>query len=88
MLPAVLELARTDRDGLAGAARLASANAARVLRLADRGEIVLGKRADLVIADEHGIGHVVAAFCAGRVVYSNGTFARDECLSANRSWMI
>jgi alpha-D-ribose 1-methylphosphonate 5-triphosphate diphosphatase len=72
MLPAVLELARTDPGGLAGAARLAGTNAARALGLDDRGEIALGKRADLIIADTSGLGHVVATLREGRLIYSNG----------------
>ncbi|MBH5373136.1 alpha-D-ribose 1-methylphosphonate 5-triphosphate diphosphatase [Bradyrhizobium glycinis] len=72
MLPAVLELARIDPLGLAGAARLASANTAKALGLDDRGEIVPGKRADLVLADDRGIGHVIATISGGRLVYSNG----------------
>ncbi|MFB6453579.1 alpha-D-ribose 1-methylphosphonate 5-triphosphate diphosphatase [Bradyrhizobium tunisiense] len=82
MLPAVLELARTDPRGLAGAARLASANAAEALRLSDRGEITPGKRADLVLADDEGVGHVIATFSAGRVVYSNGHLAGTACANA------
>ncbi len=32
---------------------MTSYNAAKLLTLSDRGEIAVGKRADLVIADEH-----------------------------------
>lgn len=83
MLPAVLELARTDPDGLAGAARLAGANAARALGLADRGGIEPGKRADLVVASDEGIGHVLATLRDGRVIYSDGSL--DQPLAAARA---
>ncbi|MCA6115241.1 alpha-D-ribose 1-methylphosphonate 5-triphosphate diphosphatase [Bradyrhizobium sp. WSM 1738] len=82
MLPALLELAHTDPRGLAGAARLASSNVAEVLGLRDRGEILPGKRADLVLADDGGIGHVVATFSGGRAVYSNGHLTETACTDA------
>ncbi len=80
MLPAVLVLARTDPDGLAGAARLATINPARALGLEDRGEIREGLRADLLIADDKGVGRVHATFSRGRMVHSDGTMAlvRDD----------
>ncbi|WP_425049598.1 alpha-D-ribose 1-methylphosphonate 5-triphosphate diphosphatase [Psychromarinibacter sp. S121] len=73
ILPAVLILGRTDPHGLAGAARLATLNPARALGLADRGEIVPGKRADLVIADDEGVGHVRATLRGGRKIFSDGS---------------
>lgn len=72
MLPAVLTLARHDPNGLAGAARLSAANAAKALGLTDRGTIEPGKRADLIAATDEGIGHVVATFREGRMIYSDG----------------
>ena len=51
ILAAVRVLAKTDPTGLAGAVRLASANPARALGLSDRGEIAIGKRADLFVSD-------------------------------------
>ncbi|MCR8546943.1 alpha-D-ribose 1-methylphosphonate 5-triphosphate diphosphatase [Salipiger sp. P9] len=78
ILPAVLVLARQDPEGLAGAARLATANPARALGLGDRGEIAPGKRADLVIADDEGVGHVRATFRAGRKVFSDGSLRLRE----------
>lgn len=68
--PAVLALA--PYRGLAAAARLANANAAKALGLSDRGEIALGKRADLVIASGAGAGLVHQTWVAGRMVYSDG----------------
>ena len=73
ILPAVLILGRTDPLGLAGAARLATLNPARALGLADRGAIAPGKRADLVIADDEGVGHVRATLRGGRMIFSDGT---------------
>jgi alpha-D-ribose 1-methylphosphonate 5-triphosphate diphosphatase len=73
MLPAVLVLAKSDPGGLPAAARLTTLNPAKALGLEDRGEIALGKRADLVIADDRGVGHVRMAISQGRVVYSDGS---------------
>ncbi|MEQ9055585.1 MAG: alpha-D-ribose 1-methylphosphonate 5-triphosphate diphosphatase [Roseovarius confluentis] len=73
ILPAILALADTDPGGIAAVSKLASANPARALGLSDRGEIRVGQRADLVLASDEGIGHVVATISGGRVVYSDGT---------------
>lgn len=73
ILPAVLELGKTDRDGLPGATRLATLNPARALGLTDRGAIAPGLRGDLVVADDTGIGHVRATFCHGRKIFSDGS---------------
>jgi alpha-D-ribose 1-methylphosphonate 5-triphosphate diphosphatase len=69
----VLVLAKSDPGGLPAAARLTTLNPAKALGLEDRGEIALGKRADLVIADDRGVGHVRMAISQGRVVYSDGS---------------
>jgi alpha-D-ribose 1-methylphosphonate 5-triphosphate diphosphatase len=73
LLPATLELAKADPAGLPGAARLATLNPARALGLADRGLIAPGMLADLVIADDSGIGHVRATLRAGAKIYSDGS---------------
>ncbi|MDO5527940.1 MAG: alpha-D-ribose 1-methylphosphonate 5-triphosphate diphosphatase [Paracoccus sp. (in: a-proteobacteria)] len=73
ILPAVLELSKADQAGLPGAVRLATANVADALGLGDRGRIAPGHAADLVIADEDGVGHVRASLRAGRVIFSDGT---------------
>ena len=74
ILPAIRALAAQDPDGLAGAARLATVNPARALGLKDRGEIAVGKSADLVLA---GPGDRIAlTFRAGAVFYANGTVGR------------
>lgn len=73
LLPAILELAKADLAGLAGATRLSTLNPARALGLTDRGAIVPGMLADLVIADDTGIGHVRATLRAGHKIYSDGS---------------
>ncbi len=75
MLPAVLVLAKTDPNGLAGAARLTSFNPAKALGLEDRGEIRVGLRADLLVASDVGIGRVHATLSRGRAVHSDGAVA-------------
>lgn len=78
ILPAILELAKVDAAGLAGATRLATLNPANALGLSDRGEIALGKQADFVIADDSGIGHVRATIRSGRKIYSDGSITRTR----------
>ena len=75
MLPAVLILANTDPAGLVGATRLTSLNPARALGLEDRGQIQAGRRADLLIASETGVGRVHATLSKGRPVFSDGVLA-------------
>jgi alpha-D-ribose 1-methylphosphonate 5-triphosphate diphosphatase len=70
ILPAIKALAEQDPDGLPGAVRLASANPAKALGLTDRGEISIGKLADLVFVDPREC--VAATLRAGQMVYSNG----------------
>ena len=71
--PAILALA--PHRGLAAAARLANVNAAKALGLHDRGEIAVGKRADLVLASDCGVGAIHQTWVAGRMVYSDGTIS-------------
>lgn len=78
ILPAILELAKVDRAGLAGATRLATLNPAQALGLPDRGEIALGKVADFVIADDSGLGHVRATLRDGGKIYSDGSITRSR----------
>lgn len=70
MLPAIRALAESDPNGLAGAARLATANPAKALGLTDRGEIAVGKSADLVVVDA--TDRVVMTLRNGEVIHSNG----------------
>ena len=78
ILPAILELAKVDRAGLAGATRLATLNPAQALGLPDRGEIALGNVADFVIADDSGLGHVRATLRNGGKIYSDGSITRSR----------
>jgi alpha-D-ribose 1-methylphosphonate 5-triphosphate diphosphatase len=72
ILPAVIVLGRDDPNGLAAATRMATLNPARALGLTDRGQIASGLRADLVVADDAGVGHVRATFRTGAAIYSDG----------------
>ncbi len=71
ILPAIRALTKTDPDGLAGAVRLASKNPATALGLKDRGDIAVGKRADLAVVDA--ADRVVQTFSAGEIIFSNGS---------------
>lgn len=83
ILPAILVLARSAGRDLAAATRLATLNPARALNLQDRGAIEPGRRADLVIADDEGVGHVRVTLSGGRPIYSDGTLTpRDLPLAA------
>lgn len=73
ILPAIMALAQQDPNGLAGAARLATANPALALGLTDRGDITVGKRADLVLIDPN--GNVALTLREGQTIYANGTVA-------------
>lgn len=73
ILPAIRALAKTDPDGLAGAARLATANPAKALRLGDRGEIAIGKRADLCVVDAN--DRIVETLKDGKTIHANGSLA-------------
>ncbi len=72
-LPAIRTLAETDPNGLAGAARLATVNPAKALGLTDRGEIAVGKRADLIVVNDK--NRVIQTFCVGQPVHANGTLS-------------
>lgn len=74
MLPAVFRLPESAGISLAEAIRLVTVNPARAAGLADRGEIAVGKRADLVVAGEQGgIHHIVLVFVGGRKIFQAGT---------------
>ena len=85
ILPAVRILAASDPDGLAGAARLATANPARALGLTDRGVIAVGKRADLIVVDPQ--DRINLTLSNGNVVYANGTLSvpSPHCQTATRA---
>ncbi|MFA3919014.1 alpha-D-ribose 1-methylphosphonate 5-triphosphate diphosphatase [Ruegeria hyattellae] len=71
---AALMLARSGVLDLARAWALVSSGPARVLGLTDRGDLSLGKRADLVVleADSH---RVALTMAGGRISYMNGAIA-------------
>lgn len=79
LLPALRELSKNDPGGFAGAVRLATANPARALGLMDRGEIAVGKRADLVLAEPG--DRIAMTLRGGEVIYSNGTQICPNTLS-------
>ncbi len=79
ILPAILALAGED---LPAATRLATFNPAAALGLHERGAIAQGLQADLVIADDTGVGHVRATFRRGRKIYSDGTLAVSPALES------
>ena len=71
---AALMLARTGLLDLAQAWALVSKGPAAVLGLTDRGELAVGKRADIVILEKES-GRVAAALSGGRVSYMSGDVA-------------
>ena len=76
ILPAIKALAEQDPDGLPGAVRLASVNPAKALGLTDRGEISVGKRADLVLVDP--VGRTAATLRKGEIIYTNGKVGLEQ----------
>ncbi|MEM1372698.1 MAG: amidohydrolase family protein, partial [Pseudomonadota bacterium] len=80
ILPAIRALALADPDGLAGAVRLASHNPARALGLTDRGDIAIGKRADLAIVDQD--DRVVETLRMGQTIFSNGSLSRNTATAS------
>ena len=77
ILPAALILAETHPQGLPGAIAMTSIAPARALGLSDRGEIKQGLRADLVVADDAGMGHVRMSVANGALAYSDGTLGAE-----------
>lgn len=73
ILPATFALAERDPDGLPGAVRLATANPAAALGLADRGRIEAGLRADLAVVDPRGMPHARLVLRGGRPIFSDGS---------------
>jgi alpha-D-ribose 1-methylphosphonate 5-triphosphate diphosphatase len=73
LLAAVFQLPALAGISLPEAVRLVSANPARAAGLADRGEIAVGKRADLVsVALPHGLPRAARVYSAGRLAYACG----------------
>ncbi|MCF6370856.1 alpha-D-ribose 1-methylphosphonate 5-triphosphate diphosphatase [Rhizobium halophilum] len=71
-LHAAFKLGGTDLAGLATSWPLVSANAAKAAGLADRGELLPGQRADVILVDATDPSHpqVMATMVAGRMSYS------------------
>ncbi|NJM84669.1 MAG: amidohydrolase family protein, partial [Tabrizicola sp.] len=73
LLPAVRGTGQGRSAGPCRVDLLATLNPARALGLTDRGALAPGLLADLVIADDTGIGHVRATLRAGLKIYSDGS---------------
>ena len=74
LLAAVFQLPALAGISLPEAARLVSANPARAAGLKDRGEIAVGKRADLVsVAKIQGQARAARVYSAGRLAYASGS---------------
>jgi len=71
---AALKLVKTGVADLSAAWNLVSVSPARVLGLADRGELEAGKRADLLVL-EQGTYRVAATISGGQISYLNGNVA-------------
>lgn len=70
LIVAVFRLPELANITLADAVRMVSANPARAAGLTDRGEIAVGKRADLVsVADINGLAQAAGVFSAGKLIY-------------------
>lgn len=70
LIVAVFRLPELAGIGLPDAVRLVSANPARAAGLDDRGEIAVGKRADLVaVAHINGLAQASRVFSAGKLVF-------------------
>lgn len=72
-LCAAFKLAKPDLSDLANMWALVSANAAAAAKLADRGTLHPGQRADLILVDASDLQHpqVLATMVGGRMVYSS-----------------
>ncbi|WP_170466722.1 alpha-D-ribose 1-methylphosphonate 5-triphosphate diphosphatase [Ruegeria arenilitoris] len=71
---AALMLAKSGLLDLAGAWALVSSGPARVLGLSDRGDLSVGKRADIVILEAESM-RVAATLASGRVSFMSGDIA-------------
>ncbi len=72
LLHGVYRLIETGGLSLPGAWALVTANAARALRLEDRGQLTAGKRADVLAVDDRdpALPRVLATWAKGRCVYA------------------
>lgn len=79
-VPGIFRIA--DHIGMAAAVATATRNAARSAGLADRGEIAIGQRADLVAVETGDVNRVRATLRGGRIVFSDGTLHPVRALAA------
>jgi alpha-D-ribose 1-methylphosphonate 5-triphosphate diphosphatase len=85
-LHAAFKLSSPDAGDFPSIWNLVSANPARVAGLDDRGSLVAGRRADLILVDAGDPEHprVVATMVHGQIVYSSG-LSRTDRRPAQRS---
>jgi alpha-D-ribose 1-methylphosphonate 5-triphosphate diphosphatase len=69
MLAAIYRIARNGSADFDAAVALVTRNAARMSKLADRGELALGRRADLVLVSPGEQPHVVATIAGGKLAF-------------------
>jgi alpha-D-ribose 1-methylphosphonate 5-triphosphate diphosphatase len=81
-VPGIFKLADVAAGGLPQAVAMATSHAARAAGLADRGQIAVGQRADLVVVEKGSVHRIRATFRAGRFVYSDGTLHSLGALAA------
>jgi alpha-D-ribose 1-methylphosphonate 5-triphosphate diphosphatase len=80
MLAAVVAMHERDGVALHDAARLVTLGPARAAGLNDRGEMAVGKRADLAsIGHPAGLTTVTGTWVAGRQVFSTHYCRREAC---------
>jgi len=76
MLAAAFQIVAQGRGDLPAATRLISDTPARAVGRTDRGAIVAGRRADLLVVEQHGGLPIVAAtLLRGTTTYAGGPFA-------------
>ena len=76
MLAATFQIVAQGLADLPAATRLVSDTPARAVGLTDRGAIVAGRRADLLVVEQHGGLPIVAAtLLCGTTTYAGGPFA-------------
>ncbi|MDX0661235.1 alpha-D-ribose 1-methylphosphonate 5-triphosphate diphosphatase [Sinorhizobium medicae] len=77
-VPAIFRLAEVCKGGLPEAVAMATANPATSVGLGDRGEIAIGRRADLLVVETGRVHRIRSTLCAGRMVYNDGTLVLDH----------
>jgi alpha-D-ribose 1-methylphosphonate 5-triphosphate diphosphatase len=85
MFHAVFEIAAKGILPLHEALKLVSANPARAVNLMDRGEIAIGKRADLAIVETEPHRRVRGSLSAGRPIFWDSEMAQRSRLTVNQA---